>query len=46
VDLRVTNNRGQLKPGMAGLARLYGKRISLGEYLWKGVRDFYGRKMW
>jgi putative peptide zinc metalloprotease protein len=46
VDLRVPNDNGQLKPGMAGLARLYGKRISLAELLWRGVRDFYGRKIW
>jgi putative peptide zinc metalloprotease protein len=46
VDLDIQNPDGQLKPGMSGLARLYGRRISVAGYLWMGVSDFFGRKLW
>jgi putative peptide zinc metalloprotease protein len=46
VDLRIENPAGRLKPGMSGLARVYGRRISAGEYLWTGIADFFGRKLW
>lgn len=46
VDLQVENADGRLKPGMAGLARLYGRRVSAAEYLWMQVSEFFGRKVW
>jgi putative peptide zinc metalloprotease protein len=46
VDLHIENADGQLKPGMTGLARLYGHRISAAGYLWMQVSDFFGRKLW
>jgi multidrug resistance efflux pump len=46
VDLQVENADGRLKPGMAGLARLYGRRVSAAEYVWMQVSDFFGRKVW
>jgi hypothetical protein len=42
----VENADGRLKPGMAGLARLYGPRVSAAEYLWIEVSEFFGRKVW
>jgi hypothetical protein len=46
VDLRIKNDDGRLKPGMAGLARLYGRRVSAAEYFWMAVSNFFGRKVW
>jgi len=46
VDLRIQNHDGRLKPGMAGLARLYGRRVSTAQYLWMAVSNFFGRKVW
>jgi putative peptide zinc metalloprotease protein len=46
VELRIENADGKLKPGMPGLARLYGRRLSAAGYLWMQVSDFFGRKLW
>jgi putative peptide zinc metalloprotease protein len=46
VDLRIANGDGRLKPGMSGLARLYGSRESIAGHLWRAVADFFGRKVW
>jgi putative peptide zinc metalloprotease protein len=46
VDLTIPNADGQLKPGMAGLARIYGRRVSAVGYFWTQFRDFFGRKLW
>jgi multidrug efflux pump subunit AcrA (membrane-fusion protein) len=46
VELRIDNADGKLKPGMPGLARLYGRRLSAASYLWMQVSDFFGRKLW
>jgi putative peptide zinc metalloprotease protein len=46
VDLHIENSDRRLKPGMSGLARVYGRRISAGQYLWTGIADFFGRKLW
>jgi putative peptide zinc metalloprotease protein len=46
VDLIVANTEGQLRPGMAGLARIYGKRKNVAEMVWEGIRNFWGRKFW
>lgn len=45
-DLMVANPEGILKPGMAGTARIYGQRQSLGGLVWQEVRNFLGRKVW
>jgi multidrug efflux pump subunit AcrA (membrane-fusion protein) len=45
-DLVVANPEGILKPGMAGTARIYGRRLSLGGLAWQEVRNFFGRKVW
>ena len=46
VDLIVDNADLKLKPGMAGVARIYGARRSLGGILWEGIANFWGRKLW
>jgi putative peptide zinc metalloprotease protein len=45
-DLMVANPQGVLKPGMAGTARIYGRRQSLAGFLLEEVRNFLGRKVW
>jgi putative peptide zinc metalloprotease protein len=45
-DLLVENTGGSLKPGMAGTARVYGRRRSLAGLMLRQVGDFVGRKMW
>jgi hypothetical protein len=46
VDLLVQNPEAILKPGMTGIARVYGQRRSLlGLSLETGL-DFLGRKVW
>jgi hypothetical protein len=45
-DLLVDNTGGPLKPGMAGTARVYGRRRSLAGLTLQQVEDFIGRKMW
>jgi putative peptide zinc metalloprotease protein len=45
-DLLLANPRGDLRSGMIGTARLYGKRSSLARLAWKSVTDFLGRKVW
>jgi len=46
VDLLVPNKDGLLKPGMAGTARLYGRRRSLAGLVAQDVDNFFGRKIW
>jgi putative peptide zinc metalloprotease protein len=46
VDLLVSNSDGKLRPGMAGYARVYGRRRSLSGMLLRGMLDFGGRKLW
>jgi|HubBroStandDraft_6_1064221.scaffolds.fasta_scaffold00981_6 putative peptide zinc metalloprotease protein len=46
VDLLVPNKDGLLKPGMAGTARLYGRRRSLAGLVAQDVTNFFGRKVW
>ncbi len=45
-DLLLANPRGDLRSGMIGTARFYGKRSSLARLAWKNVTDFVGRKVW
>jgi putative peptide zinc metalloprotease protein len=46
VELRISNREGRLKPGMIGVARIYGERKSLGELMWENLRVMLGRKIW
>ena len=46
VDLVVENPDFALKPGMIGVARVYGKRRSLVGLGWEIVSEFWGRKLW
>lgn len=46
VELPVGNGDGQLRPGMAGVARIYGKRMSLAGFAWNTLRIVLGRKVW
>ena len=46
VDLVVQNPDGTLKPGMAGVARIYGRRRSLLGLGWETFSNFWGRKLW
>ena len=46
VDLLVPNADGRLRPGMTGVARIYGERRSFAGMAWVGVKNFWGRKLW
>jgi len=46
VNLLVPNDDGLLRPGMAGTARLYGRRRSLAGLIAQDVANFFGRKVW
>jgi putative peptide zinc metalloprotease protein len=46
VDLAVNNADLRLKPGMMGVARVYGRRRSLAGLLGEGTSNFWGRKLW
>jgi putative peptide zinc metalloprotease protein len=46
VDLVVQNPDGTLKPGMAGVARIYGRRRSALGFGWEAFANFWGRKLW
>jgi putative peptide zinc metalloprotease protein len=46
VDLFVQDPSFTLKPGMIGVARVYGERRSLLGLGWEIVSDFWGRKLW
>ena len=46
VDLVVRNPDGTLKPGMAGIARIYGRRRSLLGLGWQAFSNFWARKIW
>jgi multidrug efflux pump subunit AcrA (membrane-fusion protein) len=46
VDILVPNPGDELKPGMTGVARVYGSRRSLGGMALEGIRNFWGRKLW
>jgi len=45
-DADIENTGGQLKPGMVGVARIYGGRRSLCGSLWAEGRRFFVRKLW
>ena len=46
VDLELSNSKGSLKPGMTGIARIYGQRRSLLSHLGRECIRFLGRKAW
>lgn len=46
VDLQVAAEDGLLRPGMTGLARIYGKRSSLAGLGWESLKVVLGRKIW
>ena len=46
VDMRVVNPDGRLKPGMVGLARIYGPRRSAIGLLWAEAKQSLIRKLW
>jgi HlyD family secretion protein len=46
VELLVSDAHGGLKPGMAGVARIYGKRMSLAGLGLETLRTMLGRKIW
>jgi putative peptide zinc metalloprotease protein len=46
VDLLVANPEETLKPGMTGLARIYGPRRSVVSHTGREIVRFFGRKAW
>ncbi len=46
VELMVSSADGRLKPGMTGVARVYGKRMSLAGLGLEALRIVLGRKIW
>jgi HlyD family secretion protein len=46
VDLEIDNPRTELRPGMQGVARVYGGRRSLAGLAAESIRNFSGRKLW
>jgi len=46
VDLLLANSDGLMKPGMTGLARIYGQRRSIAMLCWEEISHFAGRKLW
>jgi multidrug resistance efflux pump len=44
--MEIDNPYGQLKPGMIGTARIYGKRRSLAGLIWQEGWRFFARKLW
>ena len=46
VELLVSGSDGRLKPGMTGVARIYGRRMSLAGLVLQSLRIALGRKIW
>jgi putative peptide zinc metalloprotease protein len=46
VDLLVSNLKNELRPGMIGTARIYGKRRSLAGLVGQETANFWKRKIW
>ena len=46
VDMPLSNPNGSLKPGMVGLARIYGPRRSILGFLWIEAKRSVVRKLW
>jgi len=46
LSCKFPNEEGILRPGMTGLARIYGPRRSVAGILLEKLRSFWGRKLW
>ncbi len=46
VDILLKNPGNELKPGMTGIARVYGSRRSIGGMALEVMKNFCGRKLW
>jgi putative peptide zinc metalloprotease protein len=46
VQLLIPNSNDVLKPGMRGVARIYGRRRSMLALGWQSISHFLGRKLW
>jgi len=46
VDILLENPGHELKPGMTGVARVYGGRRSVGGRGLEAIKNFWGRKLW
>jgi putative peptide zinc metalloprotease protein len=46
VDIVLENPGNELKPGMTGIARVYGSRRSIGGMAMEEIKNFWGRKLW
>src|SRR6266849_1998090 len=46
VDIVVQNPTHALRPGMTGVARVYGSWRSLGGMMLEEIKNFWGRKLW
>jgi len=46
VDILLENPGNDLKPGMCGVARVYGSRRSFGGIMLEVIKNFWGRKLW
>ena len=45
-EILLPNDDGSLRDGMAGTAKIMVRRRSLGGFIWRGITDFLGRKVW
>ena len=45
-EIVVDNPEGELRPGLAGTAKLFGHRRSIAGIVWEPIGDFLGRKIW
>lgn len=45
-EILLPNGDGSLRDGMAGTAKILVRRRSLGGFIWRGLQDFIGRKLW
>ena len=46
VDILLENPENEMKPGMTGVARVYGSRRSMGGITLEVIKNFWGRKLW
>jgi putative peptide zinc metalloprotease protein len=46
VDILLNNPGDELKPGMTGIAKVYGSRRSIGGMTLEAIKNFWGRKLW
>jgi putative peptide zinc metalloprotease protein len=46
LDIVLENPGNELKPGMTGIARVYGRQRSIGGIVLEVIKNFWGRKLW